>query len=200
MKRKIDKRTIATKAKLKKITLDILLHSNVKLNITNLTNMAQINRNTFYLHYQSIKEIIIDIYEDIASDIISEIDKNKIFQYITSPLLLMETISNYLLKEEDYLEFLFDSAFSNEALDVLILSVSNYLTDEYRSLLESTHDIYYYSINFLVNGYINSLKSWYLSSNRIELDLIQKQISKLSLYGVKETYLIELNKNNNDKY
>ena len=46
------------------------------ISITDLTNLAEINRKTFYLHYSSLDDLANEIKEEIVSDILEKIRKD----------------------------------------------------------------------------------------------------------------------------
>lgn len=195
MERKIDKRTLRTKQAIKKVVINILLSKKEKINITNITKLSALNRNTFYLHYHSVSDVIEEIFNDISFNTLEHVKKNDIYQYILSPMLLMEVISDSILNNTLYLELIFFSDYSNVIFNNLVNAITDYLFKEYKKLLNSDNEIYEFSINFLVNGYLHCLKKWYLSAHSSDLIFVHRQISKISLYGVKETYMIESNRN-----
>lgn len=44
-----------------------------EISITELTDLAEINRKTFYLHYSSLEELVAEVEEEIVSDILDSI-------------------------------------------------------------------------------------------------------------------------------
>lgn len=197
MSRKIDKRTIKTKNALCNAIIDCIVNNpHKKITIGTLTRSININRNTFYLHYRTLKDLLNDSINFVSKKILSKVKEIALIEYITSPLLLMKTISTAITSNETYMRFIFDSGYSKQIIDKIDDDLSFYIVREYKRIINSQSDLYYFSINFLVCGYLYSLSAWYHNKPNYDLSLIHHQISKLCLYGIKETYMIELNKNN----
>jgi len=197
MSRKIDKRTIKTKNALCNAIIDCIVNNpHKKITIGTLTRSININRNTFYLHYRTLKDLLNDSINFVSKKILSKVKEIALIEYITSPLLLMKTISTAITNNETYMRFIFDSGYSKQIIDKIDDDLSFYIVREYKRIINSQSDLYYFSINFLVCGYLYSLSAWYHNKPNYDLSLIHHQISKLCLYGIKETYMIELNKNN----
>lgn len=197
MSRKIDKRTIKTKNALCNAIIDSIVNNpQKKITIGTLTKSININRNTFYLHYRTLKDLLNDSISFVSKKILSKVKEIALIEYITSPLLLMKTISSAITSNETYTKFIFDSKYSKQIINKIDDDLSFYIVREYKKLINSQSDLYYFSINFLICGYLYSLAAWHHNKPNYDLSLIHHQISKLCLYGIKETYMIELNKNN----
>lgn len=65
-----DRRVIRTKRLLKESLKELmLLHEDyVDISVKELCDKADINRRTFYLHYESIDEVLLDIQEDFSAE------------------------------------------------------------------------------------------------------------------------------------
>lgn len=94
---KTDLRIIKTKRSIHKAFCDMIMDMDYKdITVKELTRRAMINRNTFYLHYNSIDELVDELRDEIADKIISmyisyeNIEDIKVmirqfFEYVASP-------------------------------------------------------------------------------------------------------------------
>lgn len=70
--KKEDRRVRLTKKMLREALLQLLEHNELSdISITQLCKAADINRNTFYFHYDSPSDLFVEIEEEISSEIIN---------------------------------------------------------------------------------------------------------------------------------
>lgn len=76
-----DRRVVRTKAALTAALFELLGEKEFsKISITELTRRADVDRKTFYLHYQTVDEILEEFYEDALHTLRASIDHGRIFQ------------------------------------------------------------------------------------------------------------------------
>ena len=95
--KKTDLRVIRTKRSIRKAFCDMIVEMDYQdITIKELTQRAMINRNTFYLHYSSLDDLLDELRDDIADKIIAmyahygKIEDVKemirrFFEYVSSP-------------------------------------------------------------------------------------------------------------------
>lgn len=89
---KIDRRIIKTKKAINNALLQLLSEKSLdEITITELTNRADVNRKTFYLHYTCIKEVAEEINKRLTEDFVIAIERGtsesgfdpaKMFEYL----------------------------------------------------------------------------------------------------------------------
>lgn len=76
-----DRRVTRTKAALTEALFELLGKKDFsKISVTELTRRADVDRKTFYLHYQTMDEILEEFYEDALRILREAIDREKVFQ------------------------------------------------------------------------------------------------------------------------
>lgn len=76
-----DRRVTRTKAALTAALFELLGEKDFsKISITELTRRADVDRKTFYLHYQTMDEILEEFYEDALHTLRDSIQRESIFQ------------------------------------------------------------------------------------------------------------------------
>lgn len=72
-----DLRVRRTIASIRKAFYELVLKKNFSdISITELTDLAGINRKTFYLHYSSLDDLVVEIEEEIVDEILEKVGKN----------------------------------------------------------------------------------------------------------------------------
>ena len=75
-----DRRITKTKAAIREAFFSMIKEKNLpKITVTEIAKRANINRKTFYLHYDSIEAIIDEFYQDLISQFLLILEKNDFF-------------------------------------------------------------------------------------------------------------------------
>ncbi|MCM3740364.1 TetR/AcrR family transcriptional regulator [Oceanobacillus luteolus] len=126
----IDKRIVRTKSKIKKTFLLLLQQKPYnKLTITEIVNQSKISRVTFYNHFDSKEELLIEIIDDVMKDLVISYRK----PYENLNLFTVNDIkpSMLMLFEHVYKYSDFYSTVTNS--DILI-ELQNRMIDELKNL------------------------------------------------------------------
>ncbi|MCC3376103.1 TetR/AcrR family transcriptional regulator [Cohnella sp. REN36] len=103
-----DRRTLRTKKLLRRALLEIIEEKGVEgITVRDLTDRAEINRGTFYLHYQDVPNLLDKLQEEIfagLAEIIHEMDIAKLLSESTNdkPASSLLQIFEYLDRHADY--------------------------------------------------------------------------------------------------
>ena len=119
-----DLRVRRTLTAVRKAFNDLVLTRNYnEISITDLTEKAGINRKTFYLHYSSLDDLVSEIEEEMAKDILNSIgeyarkfDLDGCITYFYKYLESCSKVEKKLMCDEHY------SFFYNEVVDTVLRS------------------------------------------------------------------------------
>ena len=163
----LDKRVLKTKSQLRK-SLSFLLQSKKIQNITvkELSEMAKINRGTFYLHYKDIYDLLAQIQQDLLKDfddILTKIEPS------TDDLVpFIESLYVFLYKNKDmskfYLQDTLDAKFSSELRQRLRTCVFNKYSSIVKQQKMPNFELYY---DFILSGTLGMLLRWAEDSFKI---------------------------------
>lgn len=123
----MDRRTIRTENLIKETFTNLLMIKNIKdITVTEITNMANLDRRTFYLHYKDIYDLNDKIIEEFLNKFRKVLESSKCTEMLNqNPLSFIRIILNYL--------------FENRNLCIANLS-TNYNNDITEQLLHIVHD------------------------------------------------------------
>lgn len=75
-----DRRVVRTKSALTAALFELLGEKDFgKISVTELTDRANVDRKTFYLHYQRTEEILEEFYEDAISRLQTDLERAEVF-------------------------------------------------------------------------------------------------------------------------
>ncbi len=188
MSRKIDKRTLETKKKIKEAVINQLQHhQSSEITVTDIATACDINRNTFYIHYSSIADVLVDIEGELKKIITDNIAKHPINAYIENPQLLIGMVARIFITSKNYGGLIFESNFSKYLTSSIITELSNYLYQEFKKVAPESDAATFFTIEFLVGGFFYSLKDWYHNRKDVTLEELMNRMDNIIKNGVAKT-------------
>lgn len=182
----MDRRIIKTRDAIKTAYMNLLIEKqNHKISIAELSREANIDRKTFYLHYNSVDDIMTEIIKEHLLEFEQLVNENNILQDTINVNILMQSLNICVMKNIDFYRSIANHLgfenFSKQMKEMLIeksiasLSVSS-------SLSERDLRIY---CNFLLSGIIDVYVDWFQNKISITLDELGQLTSNVMDNGVK---------------
>ncbi|MGB4440543.1 MAG: TetR/AcrR family transcriptional regulator, partial [Sedimentibacter sp.] len=95
-----DRRITKTKTAIKEAFISIIKKKSApKITVTEIAKQANIDRKTFYLHYDSIEDLVNEFYQELTSNLLLILEKNDFFDRTFDISSLFESLN--LLIEQD---------------------------------------------------------------------------------------------------
>ena len=173
-----DRRVRKTKKALRDGFAVLLAQKNIKdISVRELTDLADLHRGTFYLHYRDIYDLYANIEEEMVSDVVNILDAYR-FKPGESPFPLILELINYLAENaqlcRSFLSRNGDMAFVEHLSDLIRRKCLSDWLDLYRGGSNDTQRFEFFSA-FLVSGCVGVLRHW------LDTGMLQnpKEISEL---------------------
>lgn len=128
-----DLRVYKTRSGIKESLIELLEEKPLsEITVTELSSRAVINRKTFYRHYQTINDVVLELEADILEEMLGDIRQNDIGQTDTHTLL--RQIGRYIRKNADIIrkityhtpDILSSGHLKDMLLEAIMLSVTKY--------------------------------------------------------------------------
>lgn len=151
-----------------------------KITVTDIITRADLNRGTFYAHYQDVRAVIEQIENEIIAkllDVLSEFRHKSFFQ---NPLPLLLKVSRYLEEDLGFYRILINSKGAIPFLEKLKGIFVEYMktdSDIPESVKQSSD--FTVSINFFAGGVINLYQVWFRGKTDYSLNEIALVVSKI---------------------
>lgn len=144
-----------------------------KISVTDIVNVADLNRSTFYAHFKSAE----DVREKIQSDIINEItgifgrgdyrnslsDPHPALQHLFDFIRSDETLYKMLLRTEGAMKFL-------KQLENIV--IEQYLCDEVVLPKIKDRDEFEMNLRLVMGGFISVLQDWARDDIKVPLERV----------------------------
>ena len=165
----LDRRQIKTKKAIIAAFITLLQEKNIsKITITELSRLADIDRKTFYLHYESIS----DLYEDLGNMIV-ELIKDEVVRFTesdASPYSLFVSINDIISEKLD----LFKSIAQNNDFTDFMFKIKDILSEELSTIYGKTgrtaNERIKLTAEFVASGTIAMYLRWLKGDSGITMD------------------------------
>ncbi|MDE5990248.1 MAG: TetR/AcrR family transcriptional regulator C-terminal domain-containing protein [Clostridia bacterium] len=169
------RRVRMTKKMIKDAYIELLERNPSKrLSITDICNVADINRSTFYMHYEDVNQLVTEIEDDLldcipypqnVSGTLSESE-----QYIN----LLEKTFDYIHENKKYFSIVFVH-FENTNFQKRIAQT---ILERYKSIAISNNTLLTkYGFVFCINGVVGLIKEWIVD----DFPISSRELAKIIL-------------------
>ena len=185
-----DRRIRKTKSSIKKAFTTLLQNKDLdKITIRDITSEADVNRGTFYLHYEDKYMLLTDMEDEC----ISELSHLTHFNHINgetveeiSQLFIENVLTKILQHIDDNLEF-YHTILQLERTSKLEEKISELMKENMSRYMSINHEIdgipemYFHS--YVAGATINTIKYWVLDPHRISVEELTHHIYKIVFNG-----------------
>ena len=185
---KIDKRIVKTKTNIKNALLDLAQNKKLEdITVSELTSHAQVNRSTFYLHYDSVLSVLEDIENEIAENIVERLDNVDLNDVYGSTYKILINLTSAL----DGIPSLKKCIFFSDNSPNIIQKLKQIFTEKIRDavLLEFPdipEDELKYPITFASAGIIESYLKWVRTNDGKPIEALVAEVGKITVQILKD--------------
>lgn len=153
-----------------------------KITVTDIITRADINRGTFYAHYQDTRAVVEQIEKEIIDKMLEFLSEFRYRNFFEDPLPLLLKISSYLENDLEFYRILINSNGSEQFLIKLKdLFVKHMETDTDIPDAIKKAPAFLIRTHFFAGGLVNLYQVWFRGEMDISLDEIAREISKIMI-------------------
>ncbi|VXB28164.1 conserved hypothetical protein [Bacillus sp. 349Y] len=196
---KTDRRQIRTKQLIRDALLDLIPQKGLtKITVKDLTERADINRGTFYLHYKDVADLTDQLKEEIFADIpllTSKIDPTdiKLAAKNNEPYESIQRLLEYLLSHSDFLRVMLlpqgdpqlTVQLKSSMKENMLKKFDQYLGPESPSPAVPAD----YFMAYITSANIGLLTHWMMSGNDLPVEDIALMMTKIMSQGPLEAMM-----------
>lgn len=185
-----DRRVKRTKMLLQTTLVELMLEKEVsQISVKELTQRADVNRSTFYLHYLDIYDMLEQMEDEFVGGIQSFFHDYFTPVPTSTPITMFFQISEWIEKDKDYYVKLLRGTAASQLLEKLRVQIM----DEFLLFL---HTIFFDEnsvdlrtrVNFIVSGTIGVLRMWVTEENTESLMELSETIEDILMNGLIQDY------------
>jgi AcrR family transcriptional regulator len=151
-----------------------------KITVTDIITRADINRGTFYAHYQDTRAVIEQIENEIIEKMLECLGEFHYQNFFKDPLPLLLKISGYLEEDLEFYRILINSSGSEQFLRKLKQSFVRHMqtdTDIPETLKHS--QAFLIRAHFFAGGMVNLYQIWFRGEMDLSLNEVAVELSKI---------------------
>ena len=171
----MDLRTERTKRSIANAFLELRKQKSIeKITVKELSELAYINKATFYTHYHDIYDLSDQLENEFMDSIINELPHPE--SIITDPALATCELADMLLKKIDIIDILFSGSRQNLLSEKIYVALMKYILSKYPEHESSSlkRDIV---LSIIIQGCFHAYQTFANNENRDEVTEILGEIS-----------------------
>ena len=150
-----------------------------KISISELTELADVNRKTFYNHYADIDSVLRDLEDEFLERLFSLIDRDNIWNGLENPAPFFEKLFLEIQNDQPFFKLLIESG---EHVH-LVFNFRTRLRDMWGEQLQSRSDIdpqlLICFMDFIASGTVSILESWIGNADQVPLERLSQLICSI---------------------
>ena len=180
---KTDRRVLYTKMFLKESLLELMKEKPIdKITPTELCRHANINRNTFYAHYYTTRDLLVEIEEEFSSQIIESLGDTL---PIVNTLDLLENVCQIVYEKKEFCKVLLSSNGDAAFLQNVILRGRDQIIKNWEAMgLHLSDEKTEIVFSFIINGSVAIMRTWAAGDMRVPPREIADLINRLTHNGI----------------
>lgn len=181
----MDRRVLKTKEAIKTAYKELVIEKNsTKITITEIAKKANIDRKTFYLHYNTIDSVLQEITVDNLSELTDLLEENNYYDHPREASVILQHLNTSLMKDMDFFERMSNSPdFQLFVADLKEITVQKSIEKMSASTDLSTEEITVYT-RFVISGIIDVYANWFQNKTPITIDELSQITSKIIENGL----------------
>ncbi|MCP9333684.1 TetR/AcrR family transcriptional regulator [Lentilactobacillus hilgardii] len=185
MEEKVDRRVIRTRKAIQKSFEELATtHDYHDITIKELAEKANINRRTFYLHFDSIEDLVNSYVNEVTQRLVSLFKQRSFKENYEHPGQNLTELISLLQESKDFwsrLLFSDEYSFFTRKIERM---VAKEMTQSILASFSINRDDAKLCANFLIQNTLSTLRFFINDQRNTDYDQIQNKISRLNTFGI----------------
>lgn len=181
------KNAIQTKKKIAQAYLSILVENPNDVNVTAIVKKAELNRGTFYLHFENVKAVEKHIEEELANNFKGlELDFRQV-QIDQTPEIILNKFNEILLKDLDFYRLFIRAASETNLMETVKKSLLIAISNNFKVMrFVMNYERFKTVIQYIVGGTITVYNDWFKGNIDCTIEELSLNIALLIKTGLKD--------------
>ena len=182
--RKIDPRTRKTKRAIRNAFAKLLSEKEIdEITVREISELAEINRKTFYRYYSGIYQVIDEIENEVVSTFESVLKDTDLKNVLEHPYQIFEHLTDIINSDMDFYGCLLSMQHNVSLASKVTTMIKEKTKQAMIEQLEIDGQLADVILEYAITGMISVYQQWFLSGRRESLKTISDIISIMSFQG-----------------
>ena len=185
----IDRRVLRTKKNIRQAFLSLLSNKSLThITVKELSDLADINRKTFYMYYSTIEDILAELEDELVQKLILVFEKELFEKETFDSYSFFENLNRTIQEDMELYRILNHS----DLLPHLIQRAKNALIEvffrKYNISADSDNERYILYAEYAASGILSMYTRWFSSDSKMNLEELTKTAAEITLYGFQHLF------------
>ena len=181
------KNSIQTKKKIASAYLQLMIENPEELNVTEIVKKAEINRGTFYLHFDNVKAVEKYIESELAKNFKDlELDFRQV-EINKTPETILNKLNEILLKDIDFYRLFIRAASTTNLMETIKKSLLISISNNFKVMrYVMNYERFKMVVQYIAGGAINVYTDWFKGNIDCTLEELSQNLTLLIKCGLKD--------------
>ena len=184
LKNPTDRRVLRTKKNIHQAFLQLLSEKSLsQITVKELSDLADINRKTFYMYYSNIEDIFAELEDELVLKLVHVFEKELFQKEMFDSYSFFENLNRTIQEDIDLYRILNHS----DLLPHLIQRAKNALIEvffrKYNIPADSDNERYILYAEYAASGILSMYTKWFSSDSHMSLEELTRTAADITLYG-----------------
>ena len=166
--------------------LTLLMERGKRFTVTDIVKLSNINRGTFYLHFENIEAVGKAIEEDLAQNFKILEQSFRMSDIVASPEIIVNMFNEILIKDLPYYKLLANVATTQNLVEKIKLSVFKLISNNFTIMkYVMNYERFKIVVQYLVSGTLETYIDWLKGSIDYSIEELSKVVCQLIKGGLK---------------
>ena len=180
-----DRRVLRTKKNIRQAFLHLLSEKSLsQITVKELSDLADINRKTFYMYYSNIEDIFAELEDELVLKLVHVFEKELFQKEMFDSYSFFENLNCTIQEDIDLYRILNHS----DLLPHLIQRAKNALIEvffrKYNISADSDNERYILYAEYAASGILSMYTKWFSRDFHMSLDELTRTAAEITLYGL----------------
>ena len=180
-----DRRVLRTKKNIRQAFLHLLSEKSLsQITVKELSDLADINRKTFYMYYSNIEDILAELEDELVLKLVHVFEKELFQKEMFNSYSFFENLNHTIQEDIDLYRILNHS----DLLPHLIQRAKNALIEvffrKYNISADSDNERYILYAEYAASGILSMYTKWFSRDFHMSLEELTRTAAEITLYGL----------------
>lgn len=180
-----DRRVLRTKKNIRQAFLHLLSEKSLsQITVKELSDLADINRKTFYMYYSNIEDIFAELEDELVLKLVHVFEKELFQKEMFNSYSFFENLNHTIQEDIDLYRILNHS----DLLPHLIQRAKNALIEvffrKYNISADSDNERYILYAEYAASGILSMYTKWFSRDFHMSLEELTRIAAEITLYGL----------------
>lgn len=182
-----DRRARRTQYAIKMALLNLIQQKKLdQITVSELSAAADINRKTFYNHYQDTYQVLGEIEDDYADMVIAFLDQSATAHNLTNPYPFFHQLTQEIQANADLYQLLIETGEHVRLSKKIKAKLKTHFHECDLHPLNLDQEAFDFLLDFLLAGVLSAYEQWFASGRVSDPELISQRICQIAVGAIQE--------------